>query len=121
MIPYNDYDIQITGSGCLVRNASGEAVFEAATEEEAMEFIDDIKEEYREEQIKPNTLTPYEKFEAYSKRCPGRCYIEGKLASCYEQAMTRIAKSFEKTTGYVVIISSEYHGGELFAVIEDVY
>ena len=121
MIPYNDYDIQITGSSCLVRNTSGAVVFEAATEEDAMDFIDDIKEVYREEQIKPNTLTPYEKFEAYSKRCPGRCYLEGKLASCYEQAMSRIAKSFEKTTSYRVIISSEYHGGELFAVIEDVY
>lgn len=39
MLPYNDYNIQITGSGCLVRNASGEVVFEAAIEEEAMELL----------------------------------------------------------------------------------
>ena len=41
-VQYKGYDLTITGTGCAIRNGAGKFIREFATEDEAMEYIDDM-------------------------------------------------------------------------------
>ena len=117
---YKNYEIQITDYACIIRNSKGEVIASAPTDKEAEEYIDNINED----QITLNTdeipINWYERFDQYCKKLPGKCYIEGKIATTYIKVLEKFAKSFENATNTTVTIITKYMCGEYISFVESV-
>lgn len=116
---YKNYEIQITDYACIIRDEKGEYIISTSTDREAKEYIDDINED----QYTLNEEIPinwYERFDQYCKNLPGKCYIEGKIATTYEKILEKFAKSFENATNTTVTLITKYMCGEYIAFVESV-
>ncbi len=118
------YDFQITDSGCIVRNSSGDIIIMTETEEEAREYMENNNMSSRGEswvEKAKRHISPYDQFDNYTKNLKGKMYYDDKFGSCFEKPLRKFAKSFEKLTEYKVEIMPKYIGGELMYMVNDVY
>jgi len=113
---YNDYQIQFSDYGCIIRDSKGKYIGQTINEDEAMEFIDELNE--KNEPIVVKDL--YEQFCKYCKSLPGKCYIDDKLATTNEEALIRFIKSFEKQNGVKIKYNMIIKGCEYFYIIEEI-
>jgi hypothetical protein len=117
----DDYEYQITDSGCIVRDSRGNIVIMTETEDEAREYMAEEASSSSHTDYIPK-ISPYDQFDNYTKGLKGKMYFDdGTFGSCFINPLKRFAKSFEKITEYRVEISYVYMGGELFGKVEEVY
>ena len=122
---YNGYELQITESGCIIRDSLGNYIDSVSDEGDAKEYIDDLVAEDEEEQktqIKTTTKDWYGRFEKYCKHLPGKIYLsdEDKFGTCFEAALKKHIKSFEENTGTRVMFSLRSMCGEHFFIVDSV-
>lgn len=116
------YDFQITESGCIVRNANGDIVVMADTEEEARDYMQNASTFSTESWVEKSEryISPYDQFDNYTQKLKGKCWIDGKFGSIYEDQLNRFAKSFQKNTDFRVYIDCQYLGGEWIFLVDRV-
>ena len=115
---YGDYEIQQVSSGFIVRDSKGNFIIETPTDDEAIEYIDELMED---QEIKRLEWDWYKKFDQYSKRLKDKFYIDGLICSYNEKALKSIAKSFEESNKVTVEICTEYIEGDYVFQVKDVY
>lgn len=109
---YRGYTIYYSDFGVVIRDGNGKFVIEVVSEPEAEEWIDAILDE-------PEDM--YRPFVIYSKKLPGRCFMNDKLATTSRQALQRFMTSFKKKYENVeFVVHSEYRGGEEFFIVDSV-
>ena len=113
---YNNFDLQITSDGCIIRDSAGKFVAYTETDKSAIELIDEcidiptIQKSYN----------LYRQFERYCKKLPGKCYINDQLVTSNKKALTRFTNSFQKLSNTTINYTSLYSGGETFYTIRSI-
>lgn len=125
---YKKYEIQVTEDGCIIRDSIGNFISSTATDTEAKEYIDDLDDEplqintnLNEVKKTPNSHEYMDVFRKYCAKLPGKCEIDGYLATTNEPALCRFIKSFEKLWNVTVHYKSVIRGGEYFYLVDDIY
>lgn len=111
------YNYDLTESGCIVTNSNGDIILMAESEDEAREYMESYSPDPAKFEV---SISPYEQFDNYTQKLKGKCWINDKFGSCFETPLNRFAKSFEKQTGYRVIIDAQYIGGEWIFIVDEV-
>lgn len=110
------YTIQRGDFGYYVRDWYGDVVVETATEEEAIEYVKDIKKEIS----RSVTTDLYKQFDLYTKYMPRKCYLEKRIATTSYTAFMNIVQSFEKKKKCSIDYSSEIRDGETFYIVNKI-
>ena len=109
---------RLTNYGCVVIDENNNIILTLATEDEAIEWIKDNENSYKQEE--KITISLYEQFVYYCKNLPGKCFLDRKLATTNEKVFKKFINSFEKVKNAKVIVETENHGGEYFYIVEEV-
>lgn len=118
---YNGYEIQKVEYGYIIRDSNGKYIISVENDTAAKDLVDEINSS----DTLPLNKCPidwYKRFERYCKSMRGRVYPDGsgRFGCVFEKTLYRYIKSFEKHTNTKVHISTEYHGGEYFYMVDSV-
>lgn len=119
---YNGYEIQITESGCIIRDGQGNYIMSTENDTEAKECIDDLENNVVDIEKLPTDW--YSRFEQYCKNLPGKCYPTSnprKFGTTSSRILSQFVKSFEELNHVTIKIVSEIIDGEKFYIVEEVY
>lgn len=112
------FTTQLSSNGCIIRDENGNFVMELATEDEALEWIEDNENSYNDREEVHVDL--YDQFVAYCKKLPGKCFLDRRLATTNEKALKRFIQSFEKARNAKVRYYADFLGGEYFFIVHEV-
>lgn len=110
---YKNFEIQCSDYCWYIRDSLGNVVGVADSDEEAIDIIDNFE-------TVPRITDWYKRFQIYTSKMKGRCFINDKIASTNIKAIRRMISSFEKEYGVKIENHYEIIDGEDFIIIDTV-